>query len=256
MLAGVYSVLSFLFGVVLGSFGNVLILRLPAGRSIGGRSACHHCKKTLGIPELIPVISFIVLRGRCSGCHRAIAWQYPLVELMSGVIFLYAFAHAFPSIPLSLGLSIALWLLLLIAVTDLRSGLIPDALSIPFVAVSTLTASLTTPWQPIIFSALLCGGFFAAQWILSRGRFVGSGDILLGIGIGALLADVHLSILSLLIAYIAGAFVASILLLTGRVTRRSRIPFGPFLALGCALSFLWGLPLLAWAGLLYMPYMR
>lgn len=244
-----FATLSFLFGTVFGSFGNVLIYRLPQRKSVGGRSACPHCKKTLGLLEIIPIISFIVLRGRCRKCHHRISLQYPLVELASGALFVVAYLHECPALDLAVISGLCLWLLLLIAVTDARTGFIPDALSIPFVLLALLRAILfwgastwAFPELPILVlqSAFIAGGFLGLQWLLSRGRLVGSGDVILATGIGFLLPDPWIISIALWIAYVTAAIVAAFLLMRKKKNMQSTLVFGPFLAGGATLSYLYG----------------
>lgn len=231
--------LFFLIGVCLGSFGNVLILRLPAGKGIGGRSACPGCGRTLKIREIIPILSFFLLRGRCRTCHRKISRQYPVVELISGLIFLAALwnVHA---IQYAILLALALWLLLLIAVMDMKFGVIADALTLPFIIIAAAYAAMNGIMIESLWAALLGAGFFGAQWLLSRGKWVGSGDILLAAGIGFLLGDIYLMAFSLWCAYIAGAIVAAILLARKKRMTKDTLSFSPFLALGAVISMLWG----------------
>lgn len=240
-----FSVFAVLLGLILGSFGNVLLYRLPEGKSIGGRSHCPHCKRTLGIIDLIPVVSFVLLRARCRTCKKAISFQYPLIELSSGLLFLYALQVDFavaPSFALgvlsALLLGFCLWFLLLIAVTDAWTALIPDALNIPLLVLSLLHGYING--LELIAPAVIGAGFFAAQWGISRGRWVGTGDILLAAGIGAFLGDVPLLLVALWIAYVSGAVVAVILLIHKKKTMQSRLAFGPFLVGGAFVALMWG----------------
>ncbi len=226
-------------GAVFGSFGNVLIYRLPEQQSIGGRSHCPQCGKLLHVLELIPILSFVALRGRCSGCHKPIALQYPLVEFVSALLFLFALWHVQYAILPGLLLALILWLLFLIAVIDARTSLIPDALSVPIIGLALLFQWLST--HTIDVSGLFIGGgFFAVQWLISRGRWVGSGDILLGAGIGLLLANWRPALALLFFAYVIGAAVATFLLTTRRKTLQQALPFGPFLVIGAYLALIAG----------------
>ncbi len=243
------SILAFTFGAVLGSFGNVLILRLPAGKTLGGRSRCPHCGATVKAWQLIPILNFFLLRGKCGVCRHPISWQYPLVELASGLLFVFVLHREFTVPALTILTALSLWLLLLIAVSDGRTGLIPDALSIPFILCAFLRAIVWVSagvwsWPALLMlvfpGALIAGGFFAFQWIISRGRWVGSGDILLATGIGFLLTDPAQVILALGLAYVLGAAVAVVLLARGIKERGGRLAFGPFLALGAFIVFVWG----------------
>lgn len=228
-------------GLVLGSFGNVLIARVPHGKSIGGRSACPGCNRTLRVVELMPVVSFLLQRGKCRGCGMRISWQYPLVELAAACLFLAA-ALLETSVLASVGLGIGLWGALLVAVVDLRTQTIPDIFTL-LVFLGALLRWLpqgVIPWLP----ALVGLAFFGLQWLLSRGRWVGSGDMLLAAALGALVGTWQLLVLLLFIAYILGALTASILLLRKQRRLAEHIAFGPFLVAALSITILWGRPLL------------
>lgn len=217
-----------ILGLLLGSFGNVLVSRLPRRQSIGGRSQCPHCGAALRRYDLVPVLSYLVLRGRCRSCRVRISLRYPLLEIASAAVFVIATSAASP--PEGIILAFALWLLLLIAVADAETHLIPDALAVPFILAAVLWSFLAGTFSTI--PALIGGGFFALQWVLSRGRWVGSGDIGLGLGLGFLAGSVTNIFLALGVAYVVGAIVASGLLLLGRKKRSDAVAFAPFLAAG------------------------
>ncbi len=228
-------VLAVVAGAVLGSFGNVLIYRVPESKTITGRSHCPHCRRTLVWFELVPVLSFVFLLGRCRTCKKPISWQYPLVEGASALLAVSALAFA-PDPLCALPLGIALWLLLLLAIIDARTGTVPDALSIPFILSAVAWGLLRQPFTAaasvdLAYAVLIGAGFFLAQWALSRGRWVGSGDIFLAAGIGALVGTPALTVLALALSYIIGSLVAVVLLLFRRTTLASDLAFGPFLAI-------------------------
>jgi leader peptidase (prepilin peptidase)/N-methyltransferase len=225
-------------GLVLGSFGNVLIARLPHRESINGRSHCPHCGKTLAVWQLIPVVSFLLLRGRCASCKANISLQYPLVETASAGLFVLAGLLAAPSLLQSLLLGIYLWLLLIIAVIDARTARIHDALNLPLIG-SALILAIVRGGIP--YSAIAVGtGFLGAQWILTRGRWMGSGDVLLVTGIALLLPDWRIAIVALGIAYILGAIAACVFLLRKQKSTKDMLPFGPFLIIGGLAAILFG----------------
>jgi prepilin signal peptidase PulO-like enzyme (type II secretory pathway) len=230
-------VLFAVLGLVFGSFGTVLIARVPAEQHLGGRSRCPRCKHVLGVIELVPLLSYLLLRGRCRHCHRSISVVYPLTELMSALVFLCALFIESSPLP-SLLLAFSLWLLLLIAIIDARTQTIHDALNFSFIVFSAAHAVAIGQLQ--ISGALFLALFFGAQWLVSRGRWVGSGDILLGVGIGFLLGGWEQSLLCLGLAYILGAMVASCLLLLKKASRKSHMPFGPFLAAAALLTIMFG----------------
>lgn len=231
-------------GLVLGSFGNVLIFRLPHGTSVSGRSHCPHCKKVLVPLELIPVVSFLLQMGKCRGCGQKISLQYPLVELFSALLFMVALYVAnFLWIP-ALCLSMALWALLLIAVTDIRTQLIPDLLT-GIAALFGLLFHLTHGQFPV-FAPVAGLAFFGLQWLISRGHWVGSGDVLLAGAIGFVMGYLSEMIWCILFAYMLGALWGVFLLATKKQQMGSRIAFGPFLVVSAflVLAFAAELPLI------------
>ena len=157
----------------------------------------------------------------------------------------HRYAYSGPLSALLLGL--CLWLLLLIALTDAKTALIPDALNIPFLVFSLLHGYING--LDLITPAVIGSGFFAAQWVISRGRWVGTGDIVLAAGIGAFLGSVPLLLLALWIAYVSGAIVAVILLIHKKKTMQSRLAFGPFLVGGACVAFVWGEQIVRLVGL-------
>jgi len=226
-------VLFAVLGLALGSFGNVLVFRLPHGNSVSGRSHCPHCKKVLVPLELIPIVSFLLQWGKCRGCGQRISLQYPIVELFSSLLFMAAlFIAGFFWIP-ALCLSIALWALLLIVATDIRTQLIPDLLT-GIAALFGLLFHLTHGQFPI-FAPIAGLAFFGIQWILSRGRWVGSGDVFLAGAIGFILGYLSEMIWCILFAYMLGALWGVFLLVSKKETMGARIAFGPFLIISAVL---------------------
>ncbi|MEK7591617.1 MAG: prepilin peptidase [Patescibacteria group bacterium] len=227
-----------LMGLILGSFGNVLIARAPKGESIGGRSRCPHCKNVLGWGELVPVISFLLHGGRCRKCRKGISAQYPFVEIVSALIVPLAFYRGGFQVLPSVLLSLSLWFLFLIAVTDFQTRTIPDALSLPLIALTLLwnIADGRLHAEGLVVGAVFIGG----QWLLSKGKWVGSGDVLLALGIGALMQSWVLGILWLGLSYMIGAVLACILLLTHKKTAAESIAFAPLLVAGAFITLFWG----------------
>jgi leader peptidase (prepilin peptidase) / N-methyltransferase len=232
----------FVLGLCFGSFGTVLLDRLPRGESIGGRSRCVHCRMVIGWRNLLPVISYLLLHGRCRKCQGQIPLAYPALEIASGILFVSPFIlspdHHFSA----LLLGVALWLLLLIAVADLQTQLVPDVLSLSFIGFAFLYSFVEAvpPWGGVALALF----FFGAQWILSSGRWIGTADILVATGIGVLFGTWQLAALAIGLAYIFGASIALILLGTGMVTRKSHLPFTPFLGAGAFFTLFFGETLL------------
>jgi len=228
----------FVLGVVLGSFGNVLIARIPKQQAITGRSRCPSCRHELGVKDLVPLFSYFFLRGRCSYCGTPISPQYPIVEMLSGFIFVLSGLHVGVLNIQSVLLVLSLWLLLLIAVIDSNTQGIPDVLSFPFVLSAFLFHLVSGPFN--LWAPFLAALFFALQWAVSGQKWVGSGDIILAAGIGFLVSRLELVLVFLFAAYVSGSIVATFLLLTKKKKRTDHLSFGPFLLLGTLCALLWG----------------
>ena len=218
---------AFLLGIALGSFGTMLLHRMPRAENFGGRSACPLCGHTLAWYDLFPLLSYLFLRGRCRSCAARISPRYLIVEFVTGALFV-AVAALFRDLPIVLliPLSLALLMVLFIAFYDAETQRIPDILTavLAFMALLYQFGRLLlmpgeTP-QSLFFGALFIALFFGSLWIVSRGRWIGSGDILLGASLGALLGFRE-SILMLFFAYTIGAAVATTLLLSGKIHRKS-----------------------------------
>lgn len=216
-------------GLVVGSFLNVVVARLPHRRSLWGpRSACPACGAAIAWHDNIPVLSFVALRGRCRACEAPIAWRYPLIEALTAGTF--ALAH------LVLGLSPALvpallLLAALIAITfiDLEHQLIPDAITLPGV-VTGLVANVATgavPWLDSVIGAIVAGGVFFAI-IVASGGGMGGGDMKLGAMLGSFLGW-QLTIVALFLAVVAGGGVPSRFSALGRRAERTPSRLVPFL---------------------------
>lgn len=232
-----------LLGAVFGSFGNVLVWRLPRGQSILGRSRCPKCGRTLSGTDLVPLLSYAWLRGRCRTCRERIGARYPLLELGGGMLFLGAGLLA-PTFVGALLLGLGLLTLLIVAVIDIETQTIPDALSIAIVIIAL--AFQLAGGHLVIGGALLGLMIFGGQWLLSRGRWLGSGDIFVAVGIGLLVGGTRAMALAVLAAYIIGALVAVIGLATGTLKRHDRLPFEPFLATGALVALLLSPTLVPW----------
>jgi leader peptidase (prepilin peptidase)/N-methyltransferase len=215
-------------GACMGSFGNVLIDRLPAGESSLGRSRCDGCKRVLSPLELIPLFSWIILRAKCRTCGGRIPARVPFVECLSALLAVFALFHAGDVVHTAIALFVALWALLLIAVIDVRTRTIPDVLTFIAFAGALAYQWLATGTIPVV-APIIAASFFGAQWLLSRGRWVGSGDILLAAATGMLVGTPQAALWLLMASYAIGANVAIVLILRKKLSRGDMIPFGPFL---------------------------
>ena len=248
----------FIFGLTIGSFLNSVIYRLDTGESlIKARSHCPYCKKPLSWFELIPLMSFILQKGRCRHCKKTISLQYPLVELAAGLLFvlIFNFSAQGEISPLWGGqflniLTTIFWLfviscLIIIFVYDLRHYIIPDQVIYPAIIVAILYrlqfsifnfsayGGPAAGWHSLIFynllSAVIAGGFFLLIILISKGKWMGAGDAKLAVFMGLILGWPKI-FLALFLAFLIGAFVSVILMILKKKTLKSEIPFGPFLA--------------------------
>ncbi len=244
----------FAFGLLIGSFLNVVILRINTGRSIViGRSKCARCNRELAWYELVPVFSFLGLRGKCRTCKQPISFQYALVELATAIIFVVAYTQivvaggftATAIISYIFTLIIAS-LLMVITIYDLRHKIIPDMVVYPFIVLaigSIVWRAVTVPyfhiWGALLGGTLVALPFFLL-WYFSKGRLMGFGDVKLMLGIGwlvGLTAGFAVLVLGFWIGGIVGLFL---LALTRRYGMKSQIPFGPFLVVALGIVALWG----------------
>lgn len=220
-------------GAILGSFLNALLFRFNTGMSVmRGRSKCMRCGHELSAADLVPVLSYTFLRGRCRYCGTRISWQYPLVEAAAGLIGALIY--------FKVGISIwfAYWLLvwlaaLFIVVYDLRHMVIPWSASLTLMALAFAHAYFFGTWWGIVLGLpLLLISLF------SGGRWMGWGDGFLELSLGALLGPT-LGLTALLMAFWTGSVVGVGLLLVGKngYTMRSEVPFAPFLILGAGLAY-------------------
>ena len=236
----------FILGCSIGSFLNVLIDRLPVGEDIvHGRSHCDHCKHTLSWYELIPIVSWIIQLAKSRCCHKKLSIQYPLIELITGIGFVYLF-YASNNLIISL---IIFCSVLVLFVSDLKSELLPTPLLIlwGFGVILRFIALHVSVGELLYFYAIpsFCAGlFFFLLWFFSKGRAMGDGDIWLAVLIGLTVGYPGI-IIALYAAFLTGAIVGVILILGKVKTLKSHIPFGPFLLLGMVVTLLWQKDLLS-----------
>src|SRR3989338_7208633 len=222
-----FELVVFLLGASLGSFLMVWAERGSFLRAVTGRSMCAHCKTTLPPLHLVPVLSWLGLRGRCGYCKRSISLAYPLFEAGLGLALALlwvsligpaatlADAHAWSVFARDVFFTLSLALLFLF---DLRRGLLPDRITLPAIVIALVwNLLLGKDVGDLLWGMLLVGGFFLIQYLVSKGRWVGGGDIRMGALMGAMLGLVG-GIQALFVAYIVGAVVALILLAEGRAT--------------------------------------
>jgi leader peptidase (prepilin peptidase)/N-methyltransferase len=251
-----FILLFFILGTAIGSFLNVIAYRSVHGGSVfSGSSRCPHCKKKLLAGDLVPIASFILLRGRCRYCKKSISTQYPIVETTTGVVFAFTAYYwlqnvssiSFVDIQQLVYLLFVVGVLLVLFVTDIKDGLLPNSIVLPAIFIVFLYKFLllfTTSISPQSFAFDLLAAFIAALVFftisyVSKERAMGGGDaklvFLIGLAVGwpAILV-------ALFTAFLTGAFVAVMLIIIGKKRFGQTVPFGPFLNFAAFVSLLAG----------------
>ncbi|MCC7289524.1 prepilin peptidase [bacterium] len=228
-------------GLIFGSFINAWVWRIETERSIAkGHSMCPHCKKPLKWYDLVPVLSYAVLAGKCRMCRKPISPRYPIVESMTAALFLVLFSYFDPTNLLGwvkLVTLLAITVLLVGACSyDQKHSLLPDVFTTPALALSALYLLVIIAADPSQLWPRLAGiavvtFFFYGLWRFSGGKAMGDGDIRLAAIMGMLLHPWQLAVATVA-GFNAGAVVAVVLLLTGRKKRTDHIAFGPYLIFG------------------------
>lgn len=246
----VLSFFIFVLGLIFGSFLNCLIWRLYKGETVLGRSYCPKCKKKIKWFDNIPILSFFILKKKCRFCQNKISWQYPLVEFFTGLLFFLAFyfnfVNDFSVIKLILEL-LLISILIIVFVFDWRWFLIPvQVLIFGGLIIFILNLILGFSVYQIIFSVLVGAGFFSLQYILTKGKGLGEGDIWLG-GFLGIAFPVFSQVIGLIfLAYIIGGVIAIILLLLGFKRVGSKLPLGIFLSTSAIIILFFGENIINW----------
>lgn len=277
----IFYLIIFVFGLVVGSFLNCVIYRLEKKKSfLKGRSFCPHCCHFLSWKDLIPVLSFLILRGRCRYCGKKISVQYPLVEISTGLLFLLIalsnsqFSFFLISDKLLISnchflvnlfyLLIICSFLVIIFVYDLKHFIIPDKIVYPAVIIVLIYRLLGVlsfnhwnlfewrlkieNWNFLLHPLLAAAGasaFFLGIVLFSRGRWMGMGDVKMAFLMGLLLGFPSI-LAALFFAFFVGAIIGIGLILAKKRTLKSEVPFGPFLTVGTFIALLWGQKIVNW----------
>jgi len=231
----------FVLGTAMGSFINVLVDRLIHGQSIMGRSHCDHCKKILEWYDLFPILSYIFIGGKCRRCHAKLSLEHPLVEAMTGLLFVGTWMLVpLGSLILYWGIVSCAWIIFL---SDLRYKLISDYMQ--------LSLFIFILFQKIIERASifsLFGDVFAGVMVLlpigliyvvTNEKAMGLGDVILA-GIIGFFLGIGKGLLALYISFLVGAIVGAVLLIQRKKGMKSTVPFGPFLIIGMLVAGIWG----------------
>ena len=243
-----------LVGLAIGSFLNVVIYRVPAGLSLSHPpSRCPECETPIAARDNIPVLSWILLRGRCRGCGAPISARYPLVELLTAVVFVlmtlrFGVTAVLPAYLYLGAIGVAL------AFIDLDTKRLPDKLTLPSYAVALVllgvAAAVDGTWDALlraVLGGLVLGLFYGVLWFVYPAG-MGFGDVKFSGVVGIYLGWLSWATVALggFLGFLLGGVVGAALLLTKRATRKTGIPFGPFMILGALLAILWGQPLIDW----------
>lgn len=259
-----------ILGLCLGSFVNALVWRIHKQSQLKGkknkekysistgRSMCVHCGHTLAAKDLVPLLSWLSLFGKCRYCKKPISWQYPLVEALTAALFVISYQF-WPYVLDFWGyIGFASWLVCLVglialAVYDIRWMILPNKIIFVLYGIASLfvmsRALAEQSLQPIVGSilgVLVGGGFFYVVFMVSSGKWIGGGDVKLGFLLGALVGGLTNAALVLFIASLLGTTVALPLLLAKKSNRGSQIPFGPFLIIAAFVVLLFGDRLVDW----------
>jgi prepilin signal peptidase PulO-like enzyme (type II secretory pathway) len=275
-------VILIILGLSLGSFVNALVWRLheqlalrkgakgKQGTSklklspkqlsiISGRSVCVHCGHELSAKDLIPVLSWLSVSGKCRYCHKPISKQYPVVELATAALFVASYVWWPQDWGTGAYINFAGWLLALVAlmalvVYDIRWMLLPNRIVYPLIVGSGLLwvsniiffdGGLHLLWYGLL-SAAIAGGIFCLLFFISDGKWIGGGDVKIGFALGFLLMDPYNAFLMLFTASVIGMLVSLPGLVSKKITATSRIPFGPFLIIATVIVKLFGASVIAW----------
>jgi len=250
---GIIYIASVGIGLTSASFLNSLIWRLyhhvPLLKT--SRSICRDCSTVISWYDNIPIFSFILLRGRCRHCHQSISWQYPIVEFFMAILFFFVtWFHIHDAVYDSAILIkdlFVIWVLVFIFVYDFLYMEVVDSVTLGagfllFVIQGFMAWVL---WSDMLIGLTIAGGFFALQFFLSKGKWIGGGDIRIGILMGIILGW-QLTLLALWFAYVLGAFVAVTLLIVQKKKMADEIAFGTYLTVATVIALFFGSDIIVW----------
>ncbi len=255
----------FILGTAIGSFLNVLIDRLPMEESIMGRSHCDYCLTTIKAFDLIPVVSYFILRRRCRNCKKELSWQYPAMEILTGGLFvltwMYAPVIADPSLFIleRIVYLVAVSAMIVLFFADVKFQILPDSMQVTLVIAAFMLSALKLELNGDLFllnvpNLALAGLAVSAPifflFVITGGRGMGFGDVKLAFTIG-LIHGVWGGLLSLYIAFLVGGILGLGLIGFNFKKIKSKIAFGPFLIVGIIYMLYFGQPLMTWTRQMY-----
>ncbi len=239
-----YLTMSFLLGLLFGSFTNVITYRLPIQESIAfPPSHCPHCNVRLRAWDLVPVFSYLLLRGHCRYCKAEISMRYPLVEIICALLFTGVYLR-WGFNPETLVGWVFTVILLAAAFIDLDHGIIPDLLTYPGIVIGLALSYFSLGFVPALWGTLAFGGLMLLVAFISNGG-MGGGDIKMAAVIGAF-TGLAGSAITILLACLTGAIFGLTVMAVNKTGRKTPIKFGPFLAISAYLAYLFAEPIALW----------
>lgn len=253
--------LFFVLGLIIGSFLNVVILRLPVGETLAGRSHCPNCHRILAPLDLVPLFSYLFLKGKCRGCKSKISPRYAIIELLTGAVFALGWYSISPQnlveyIELARVL-FAVSILLVVFVVDLEHYLILDKVVLPAVIVVFAFnvaldvikhISIGNIYSFTLGGLIGAGVFFGICfliWLISKGKWIGFGDVKFMLFMGSVLGF-PLAILGFFLSFILGAVTSIPMLILGQKSLQSKLPLGTFLSIATFITIFYGKYILDW----------
>lgn len=249
-----FILLFFILGAIFGSFVNCMVYRIKNKKTILGRSFCPHCKHELSFLDLFPLFSYLLLGCRCRYCKKMISFQYFLVELVTAIIFAFGcyfyfgsfFATSFMSLMSYVFYLIMSLFLIFIFIYDFKYYLVLDEIIYPGIVIAFLfNLALGLSLWNLLLAGFIGFSFFALQYFLSKGKWVGGGDMFIGLFMGFVLGFPNI-LVAIFLAYFVGGIVAMFLLLFKGKKLSNKIPLGPFLTFATLLVYLYGKDILDW----------
>lgn len=250
----------FILGAAVGSFTSVAIYRIHKGEKgiLFGKSKCVNCENQLKPLDLVPILSYLALRGKCRHCSKDISYMYPLLEIITGTLFALFFlkfpfvnsALQFDSTLVGMYLLYAFYTFVLVFTFffDLHYLKVSDEILLPAILIgliATLAAPLTPNILNALFGLLIGGAFFGLQYLVSKGTWVGLGDVRVGAFMGVILGW-KLVLVALFLSYIFGSAISIFIYIRKNKLRGIKIPFAPILVTGTFVTIFYGETLLAW----------
>jgi leader peptidase (prepilin peptidase)/N-methyltransferase len=252
---------SFCLGTIFGSFLNVVVWRLPNNLGLGGRSFCPNCKHQLKALELVPILSYLGLKGKCKNCKQGISFRYPLIEVITGLLTVIVFIYFWPNNLLETLILIRnvviTYSLIAIFIIDFEYYLILDKVVFPVsllvlifnFVITILEANWHLNFNNFFLNSIVAGLggslLFGLVWLISQGKWLGFGDVKFMLLLGLMLGWPKIGV-AVMLAFYLGALVAIPLLLFKKKELKSQIPFGTFLSIGAFITLLYGHSLITW----------